>query len=413
MKKILIIIICLLIGIASFWGYNYYKSKKADEFNKNTISNIKNKFNEIVEVTENTDLYELVNKKFIKMGKISKGNTLELQEEQYSEKTKYFKIKDSNYYLSYNDIKKVDSIPTVNNRYKIYLPFNENIKTKNVTTFTDESGISFTINKSFDFPIIIKEDNKYGIEYKKQLYYISATDVEKTYEQENNTEKIKDKIITLTYHFIYDPNAEQCNQAICHTLEQFESHLKYIKDNGYLTLKLDELEMYLDGKVNLPYKSVVLTIDDGTLIDDKALRLLEEYEQYATLFVITGWIENYERLQSPYLLLESHTNKMHNQYECKGMGLQGGGILCKDEEYVLNDLKTCQDKLGGSVYFSYPFFDVNDHAIELLKKAGYRMAFIGQSNTNGFSKPGTNKYKIPRKSIFNSTTLDDLATLLS
>ena len=143
------------------------------------------------------------------------------------------------------------------------------------------------------------------------------------------------------------------------------------------------------------------------------MELLEQYEQYATLFVITGWVENLERFDSDYLALESHTDLLHNQYECKGMGLQGGGILCKDKDYVLNDLKTSQEKVGGSKYFAYPFFDFNERAIELLKEAGFNMAFIGQYNTNGFSTPGkTNKYKIPRKTIFSSTSMNDFKNLL-
>ena len=75
---------------------------------------------------------------------------------------------------------------------------------------------------------------------------------------------------------------------------------------------------------------------------------------------------------------------------------------------MLSDLKTSQDKLGGSVYFAYPFFDYNDRAIELLKKAGFHMAFIGQSDTDGYSFPNkTDKFKLRRKTVFNDLTQQD------
>ena len=83
-------------------------------------------------------------------------------------------------------------------------------------------------------------------------------------------------------------------------------------------------------------------------------------------------------------------------------------MCCKDEDKVLEDLKISQDKLGGSTYFAYPFFDFNDRAISLLKKAGFKLAFIGQYNTDGYSYPNkTDKYKIPRKTIFSTTTMEE------
>ena len=413
MRKVLLGIISLFIIASIVVSTMYIKEKKEDTTEKNIVENIEKKFSKYVKTNKETILYKKINNEYIKYGVISKNNELVLEEEKITTSTKYFNIYNTDYYISYEDIDKINELSTINKRYKKYIPFNENIITDNETTFTDEFGNFITYNESFELPIIIKESDSYGVEFNDQLYYINKDDVSEIKKHNNSNEKTKDKIITLTYHFLYDPETDKCNQSICQSLEQFENHLKYIKDNNYLTLQLFELEMFLDKKINLPYNSLVITIDDGTIFNTKAIDLLEQYEQYATLFVITGWVENLEKFSSPYLALESHTDLMHNQYECKGMGLQGGGILCKDEEYVLNDLKTSQEKVGGSKYFAYPFFDHNERAINLLKKAGFNMAFVGQYNTNGFSTPGkTNKYKVPRKTIFNSTSMNDFKNLL-
>ena len=413
MRKVLLGIISVFIIASIVVSTMYIKGKKEDTTEKNIVENIEKKFSKYVKTNKETILYKKINNEYIKYGVISKNNELVLEEEKITTSTKYFNIYNTDYYISYEDIDKINELSTINKRYKKYIPFNENIITDNETTFTDEFGNFITYNESFELPIIIKENDSYGVEFNDQLYYINKDDVSEIKKHNNSSEKTKDKIITLTYHFLYDPETDKCNQSICQSLEQFESHLKYIKDNNYLTLQLFELEMFLDKKINLPYNSLVITIDDGTIFNTKAIDLLEQYEQYATLFVITGWVENLEKFSSPYLALESHTDLMHNQYECKGMGLQGGGILCKDEEYVLNDLKTSQEKVGGSKYFAYPFFDHNERAINLLKKAGFNMAFVGQYNTNGFSTPGkTNKYKVPRKTIFNSTSMSDFKNLL-
>lgn len=413
MKKLFLGIILMLIISLFSLGAIYLKYEKDITEKERKILNIENKFDKYVITNKDTMLYKKENDNYIKYGIVGKDNELELKKEQISNDTKYFNIINTDYYVSYEDIDKISELSYIDRRYKEYILFNENIITNSPTTFTDETGKFITYNDSFDLPIIIKEDDKYGVEFNNKLYYVAKDNVLEIRENNNSNEKLKDKIITLTYHFIYDPETDKCTQGICQSLEQFENHLKYIKENNYLTLKLNELEMFLDKKINLPYNSLVITIDDGTLFNTKAVELLEKYEQYATLFVITGWVDNLERFKSNYLALESHTDLMHNQYECKGMGLQGGGILCKDEDYVLKDLKTSQDKVNGSKYFAYPFFDHNERAINLLKKAGFNMAFIGQYNTNGFSTPGkTNKYKVPRKTIFSSTSLSDFKNLL-
>ena len=328
---------------------------------------------------------------------------MKLKSETITPSTKYFLIDDLNLYIDYSAVKKSKEY-MVSDRYKNYIPFNKNIKTNNKTTFYNENKeFLYTINDNIDLPIIVQDDEYSGIEYNNQLLYIKNSEAE-IYDKENTELKNKEKVRTLTYHFIYDPETESCNEEICFTLSKFEEQAKYLRENEYFTMKLDELELYLDGKINIPEKSIVLTIDDGTLFNTKAIGILEKYKVNLTMFVVTSWV-GVDDKKSEYLDLESHTDNMHNQYECPGMGMQGGGILCLPEDKVLSDLKASQDKVGGSKYFAYPFFDFNDRAIELLKKAGFHMAFIGQYDTDGYSYPNkTDKFKVRRKTIFNDLT---------
>lgn len=416
MKKIIIIIpICFLIILIIISGIYLYDKRQEQielENKKILVNKIQGHYNNFVKTNKDTKLYKKINNKYTEYGSISKDVSIELEEEKINYKTKYFKIKNLELYIKYNDVDIIESI-NYNDRYKNYISFNKNIKTKNITRFFDkELNLLYTINDSFDFNVIINDEDLYGVIYNNQLLYIKSEDVETSYNKDNGQTN-KNRIKTLTYHFIYDQTQHACAQVICQSFEQFESHLKYIRENNYFTLKLDELEMYLDGKINIPEKSIVLTIDDGTYFDLGAIDLLEKYQANATLFVITKIKDNFDYLESDYLDLESHTENMHNQYECRGYGMQGGGILCLPEDKVLNDLKTSQNKLGGSEYFAYPFFDFNDRAIELLKKAGFNMAFIGQYDTDGYSYPKvTSKYKVRRKTIFSDTTMNEFISYL-
>ena len=70
------------------------------------------------------------------------------------------------------------------------------------------------------------------------------------YDKHNTDGVGKNKIRTLTYHFIYDPNTTTCLESICQSFDQFESHLKYINENNYFSLRMIDLDLYMDGKIN-------------------------------------------------------------------------------------------------------------------------------------------------------------------
>lgn len=420
MKKIMIFIIVFvssfLLGIVGFKiiasTMNKEDSVREEDINKSIKASDELKFSKYIITEKESFLYKKDNGKYSKVGKVNKDVNLILSDTKPKSNTKYYKIENLDYYVYYNDVNSIEEF-SINDRYKNYIPFNKNIKTKNPTVVYDENdNYIYSIDESFDFKVLVIENGKYGVEFNNQLVYIHNDSVESVYDNDNG-ESNKDKIRTLNYHFIYNPQKKECGESICHTLEQFESELKYLNENNYFTMKLNELEMYLDGKINIPEKSIVLTIDDGTVFDLEAITLLEKYKVNLTMFVITSFVGNISELKSDYLDLESHTHNMHNQYECPGYGMQGGGILCLPEEQVLNDLKTSQDILGGSKYFAYPFFDFNDRAIKLLKTAGFKLAFIGQYDTEGYSYKGkTDHYKLRRMGIFSNTDLNEFISYL-
>ena len=414
-NKVICIIVLMVSFTLSFFIMNYLKvnNHKSNNSKSNKTKDVVEKYSRYVTVTKETELYKKEDNKYNKVGKINKDVKLILSDNKVNSKTKYYQIDGIDYYVYSKDVKSIDEFE-LDSRYKNYIAFNKNIKTNNPTVFYDENdNYIFSIDNSFEYKVLVMDDDKYGVEYNNRLIYIHKDNVESIYDNDNG-ESNKDKIRTLTYHFIYNPEKSECKEDICHTLEQFESELKYLNENDYFTMKLNELEMYLDGKINIPEKSIVLTIDDGTVFDLDAIKLLEKYKVNLTMFVITSFVSNISDLKSDYLDLESHTHNMHNQYECPGYGMQGGGILCLPEEQVLNDLKTSQDILGGSTYFAYPFFDVNDRAIKLLKEAGFKLAFIGQYDTEGYSyKDRTDHYKLRRISIFSNTDLTEFISYLN
>jgi hypothetical protein len=87
-------------------------------------------------------------------------------------------------------------------------------------------------------------------------------------------------------------------------------------------------------------------------------------------------------------------------------------LLCEDENLIKEDLTTSIQKLNNTTYFAYPFYDFNARLIEILKEVGIKLAFVGAYDVEGMSTPNTNRYKIPRYTIWSTTTMEEYIELL-
>ena len=221
-----------------------------------------------------------------------------------------------------------------------------------------------------------------------------------------NTLPSNGKVAVLNYHFFYDPNEEICGDGNCEDVNEFRKQLDYLRDNNFKTLTMEEFRNWMYGVIEIPEKSVLITVDDGAKgtglhNGNKLIPILEEYKMHATLFLITGWwdIGNY---QSPYLDIESHTNDMHTERYCEGV-TRGAKMLCLSKDEVLNDLKRSIEITGSKKAFCFPFYAYDDNSINLVKEAGFELAFIGGGRKANRSD---DKYHIPRYQIRQTTDIN-------
>lgn len=406
MKKGIIISLILLFICCAFGGYYFYdKNKKEENKRLEKISLIKSHYNKYVKIDHEVNLYD--DKENV-IGSV-KNIELELKDIEIDENTKYFYSDTIDAYVKYEDVVKIDSLTKEDNYWKNYIPFNkEVILIKGKKLYIDDNSFYQFNLKEIKFNPIIIDGEKYYFEYLGHLVYVNKSDIEKEIETSYSAE-IASSIAVLNYHYIVNKDAgelKECVQSICITDTQYEEELKYLKDNGYYTATMKDTELFLTGKVNLPKKTVVITIDDGWYVA-RNIALLEKYEMHGTLFLI-GNIAQPDAYKSDYLEIHSHGWNIHNIGECPGN--LGGAILCKDKKYLLDDLKKSRDSLNNTTYFCYPFYEYNERAIEILKEAGFTMAFKGGRVK---AKPGVNLFKVPRYSITNSDTLKDFISYIS
>lgn len=406
-NKIIIIISLLLIILIGVIIFIYYSKDSVMPIIDNT-KEIEKHYNEFVKTNKEAILY---NEKEEEIGKIGKDVELTLNNINIDKNTKYFSIKDlEGYYIKYEDVDKIDKLTDIDQRYKEYIPFNQNIVTNDTTNFYDENdNLIYSLKKELSLPIIIKEDDKYGVEYNNRLLYVKTEDVKEVVDNHNTDKTNSTGVAVLNYHAFYDENDAEaranCNTSICHSRKQFKSQLDLIKEKGMLTLKMKEVEMYIDGKIRLP-KSVLITIDDGGRTKD-GIDLLTEYKMYATIFLVTAWFDPKDYYKTEYIELHSHSDHMHETGDCPTG--QGGGIQCLDEKTIQEDLKKSREKLNNTTYFCYPFYEYNEYSIKMLKEAGFTMAFIGESTrSDNLVHVGSDKFRLRRFVIADITTIEGL-----
>ena len=412
-KIIIILLIILFILITILLSENRGKERiiakqKIIPITKNKLEKIQENYSDYVILKNKSNLYEKEKNTYQKVATI-KG-TVELSlDPNYIVEDEYFKIKDSNYYIKYTDITKIDNLSPLSGEYKTYsnyIPYNESIILKNKAKLYLPDNSYYELEKGI-FPLLIKNADKYGIEFNHSLVYVSKEDVKEVINQENTEKKHTNAMSVLNYHYVVSDSNEngektECKQSICITDTMFDSHIKYLKENHFYATSMRDLELYIEGKIQLPEKSVTLTFDDGWYVA-RTINILNQYQMLGTLFLI-GSLASPSDYNSPYLEVHSHTWNMHKIGDCPS-NIGRGGILCLDENTILEDLKKSRESLNNTTYFCYPFYDYNTRAIELLKKAGFTMAFAGELKDSKV-RVGQDKYKIPRYVIVNTTSMD-------
>lgn len=305
-----------------------------------------------------------------------------------------------------------------NEEYENYLNNNLRLKDKAILILTNnESDTTKNISKELNINIETPSKNdlvKTNEKTVSNTYQIKSYSTIENILKMANGEKVVETppkkqtnyvqgVPVLNYHFFYDPTlGEECYEGICLTTQKFREHLEYLKNNNFKILTMNEFVKWIYGEIDIPEKSVLITIDDGAKgtgahNGNKLIPLLEEYKMHATLFLIAGWwdISNY---QSKYLEVQSHTYDMHKYGDCGK-----GQLVCANYESAKQDLQKSLDIIGNNTSFCYPFYSYDNEAIQAIKDLGFKVAFAGG---NRDATRNSNKYLIPRYPIHSNITMD-------
>ena len=230
----------------------------------------------------------------------------------------------------------------------------------------------------------------------------------KYYERGGLTLKGHQTVPILSYHKFSESKADKMTV----TASAFEEQMKLLKDKGYHVITLDQLFDFLDFKIQIPKKSVVITIDDGwRSAYDIAFPILKKYGYPATLFVYTALITgsritlNWDlinEMAGQGIDLQCHT-RTHRKLTAPAPKESFKEYFEAIEKELLDAAKTIKIQTNRDVhYLAYPFGDINHLGIALLKKHGYRGGLTVTRAGNAFF---VNNYRVNRSMVFGEYNL--------
>ena len=215
--------------------------------------------------------------------------------------------------------------------------------------------------------------------------------------------------VPVLYYHSVDPS--EANEVII-SPEKLREELTFIKDSGYTTLTMSELNDYILNNAPIPEKSIVITFDDGYADNyANAFPILKELDMKATIFVISNFTDN-----DGYYMTSQQIKEMSDY----GIDIQShtashAHLNQLTYEEQLNELKTSKEKLESItekpvISIAYPFGDYDDNTILASKEAGYSLSF----NTNrGLSDRNDNPLTLNRIYVSSAYSIEQFKEILN
>jgi len=210
--------------------------------------------------------------------------------------------------------------------------------------------------------------------------------------------------VILIYHKFDEPKSPSTSIP----LSLFEKQMRYLKENGYNVVSLEQFVQYLKKGV-FPPKTVAITIDDGYRSTMKAFKVLKKYNFPFTVFLYMEAVARYpdfltkedlKRLKSYKRVTFAVHSYSHHHF---GKIPKDKDLSSYKEEFI-TDTKKAEERFLKLIgykprYYAYPYGDYNNIIANLLKKLGYKSAFTQDPSSAGKYSP---LYAVPRQPVVGS-----------
>ncbi len=234
-----------------------------------------------------------------------------------------------------------------------------------------------------------------------------------------NTEEYIEVPIIM-YHSILKDASRSNKYTI--TPSVLEEDLKYIKDNCYTTITIEDLISYVYEDKDLPLKPIILTFDDGHYNNYGYLfPLLEKYDMKAVISIVGSYTDKFtktdeanlnysylrwkdikELINSGRIEFQNHTYDLHHSY---GKRIGTKKIKGESNEHyktvLEEDILKLQNKFkDNTVYipqcFTYPFGGISKASLDIIKELGFKASLSCEEGINKLTKNPNSLYLLKR-----------------
>ena len=188
--------------------------------------------------------------------------------------------------------------------------------------------------------------------------------------------------------------------------QNFTNQILFLKQNGYHTIRLDELHAFLSLKDHIPPKSILISFDTvGAWVYEVAYSQLKKHGMTASVFITT------DDIGKPGNLNWSQLARMAaDGFDIGTLGSSGKDLLKLrpgenakaylnrlEKDIATAKLQILENTKSPCRYFAYPTGNTNDLLTAILKKHGFHAAFTRNRGSNPFF---ANPFQLKRSLIY-------------
>ncbi|MBO0587966.1 polysaccharide deacetylase family protein [Sporosarcina sp. E16_8] len=263
-----------------------------------------------------------------------------------------------------------------------------------------QSSVILEMEEGYRYPVVREEEDWYILSIGERPGYISKQAV-----------TLDEGLPVLVYHQVL-PRELMTTMDSTISLEAFEQQMGYLADHHFETLTAHQLYDYLEGRLVVPSKAVLITFDDGLLsTKEYAYPILKQYGFSALQHIISSRTERALGAQpfdaegplqfftasdlvelADVFQFEAHTYELHSLNKVSGAGI----ALDRSKEEILLDLQQNIEQVPAAVSLAYPYGHYNENFIAAAKEAG---VLIGFTTTEGYANRKMSNYEVCRYGI--------------
>ncbi|MBQ8029287.1 MAG: polysaccharide deacetylase family protein [Clostridia bacterium] len=215
----------------------------------------------------------------------------------------------------------------------------------------------------------------------------------------------------VMYHHVTQNEKRSGKYVI--TTKELQKDFDYILEKGYTCVTVEDLKNYIDGKIDLPEKIIMITFDDGFESVFRLVRpLLKERKMKAVIspvgsvtelyskngdkninYAYMTWEELAQAEKSDEFEVQSHTYNMHHNEKGKRNGLskQKNETSKEYEKALTKDLEKMNSLLLKNsgikpLCIVYPYGLYSKDTLKIIKKIGFISSFVCEERINTISR---------------------------